>query len=342
MHGEGRGVMRKLLIACLLVGCGTTKVVQYAPPVRAQRTGPPPTVTLDDVSPPFRRDPLAMVDHDVLPMAPAGATAKDPHFLIAEANHAADTEPEEGEADGNTQTYDYERSHSFRIYACYMESIDVMFAPGETVVESLGDKDDQQRTLAKGWRHGFTQSGDDNGHIVQVMVLRPIAENTGLRRMKVHTNVGPYTFLLEVLPREESRCMDTVRFRHPKRELKRLIAEEDEGVRAKQRADLGPGCTSMNYEVEVIEGSPRWTPTGVVRTCEGDHAKITIQFPRDVTFAGSKAPGFLCDGGVCDYRFVPEEKTIVYDGVFTTAVLKLGSKEQGYERVAIHALKEPR
>lgn len=338
--------MRKMLMALVLAGCGgSPRVVQYAQPMRPDNS-PPPIVTLDDVSPPFKRSPLDMVDHDVLPAIGAqtpstkGATEKDPHLIIGEANAEADTVPEEGDADGNTQTYDYERSHSFRVYGCYKEEIDVMFAPGETIVESLGDKDHQQRVLAKGWRHGFTQSGDDDGHIVQVMVIRPIDESTGVRKMHVHTNVGPYTFLLEVLPRDETRCMDRVRFRHPKRELQRLVAEDEQRKDVAQKAKFDGGCTSANYEIEVTEGSPRWVPTLVWRTCEGDHARVHIQFRADV--AWSKIPAFMSDGGVVDYRYIPEDKVIVVDGLFTRGLLKLGSKEQGYERVAIRALKEPR
>ena len=332
--------MRRLFLACLLVGCGgAPRIVQYAQPMATERRGPPPVISLDDVSPPFRRDALAMVDNDVLPKpGPVGATAKDPHALIGEANRAADTEPEEGEADGNTQTYDYERSHSFRVYGCYMRTIDIMFSPGEIVVEST--REDAPRTLTKGWQHAFTQSGDGNGHMVQVMQIRPLAEIKDVRWMKVHTTVGPYTFLLEVLPPDETRCMDTVRFRHPKRELKRLIAEEDQREDVKRKGDADGGCTSANYEIEIVDGSPRWVPTLVWRTCEGDHASVHIQFRADV--AWSKIPALKSDGGLVHYRYVPEDHVMVVDGLFSRAVLSLGSKEQGYERVVIRALKEPR
>lgn len=346
----------------LLVACcgGQTRVVQYAPPMPRPGDRPPPVVSLDDVSPPFQRRTDDVVDHDVLPVfsgnvdafmaapavaknaqvSPKGATEKDPHLVIAEGKREADTVPEDGDTSGNTHVYQYDRDRSFRVYGCYKEPVEIMFAPGERVVESMGDKKEERPVrLVKGWDHGFTESGDGLGHVVQVMVLKPISDDTGLRKLNVHTSVGPYTFLLEVLPRDETRCMDRVRFRHPKRELEQLLAEDEQrsDVAKKAAAD---GCTSANYEIEVLEGSPRWVPTLVWRTCDGEHARVHIQFRGDV--AWSKIPALKTDGGVVDYRYVPEDHVIVVDGLFTRAQLALGSKEQGYERVSIRALKDAR
>lgn len=335
--------MRWLFCALILAGCGgQPRVVQYAPPMPRQGDRPPPTVDLSDVSPPFRRDPLSMVDHDVLPQPEQkGAKDKDPHLLIAEANREADTEPEDGDVEGNTQTYRYRLDGRFRVYGCFKEQVEIMFAPGERVVESMNDgKEERRGRLVKGWDHGFTESGDNAGHIVQVMVLKPIAEEPGLRKLTVHTSVGPYTFLLEVLPRDELRCMDRVRFRHPKRELERLEAEEAQRDDVAKKAALDGGCSSANYEIEVIEGSPHWVPTIVWRTCDGEHARVHIQFRPDV--AWSKIPALKVDGGVADYRYVAEDHVMIYEGLFSSAVLKLGSEAQGYERVWIRALKEPR
>lgn len=333
--------MKWLLFTLALTGCGgQPRVIQYAQPMPRQRDLPPPIVSLDDVSPEFRRDPMSMVDHRNDPVHQDGAKEKDPHLVIAEGKREADTEPEDGDASGNTQVYRYERDRSFRVYGCFKESVEIMFAPGERVVESMGEhKEDRSQRLVKGWDHGFTESGDGAGHIVQVMVLRPITEDTQLRKLNVHTSVGPYTLLLEVLPRDEIRCMDRVRFRHPKRELDQLIADDV------QRKDIATkaaasGCASANYEIEPLEGSPSWIPTLVWRTCDGDHARVHIQFRADV--AWSKIPALKVDGGVAEYRYVPEDHVMIYEGLFSVAVLKLGSKEQGYERVVIRALKEPR
>lgn len=333
--------MKWLLFTLALAGCGgQPRVIQYAPPMPRQRDLPPPIVSLDDVSPEFRRDPMSMVDHRNDPVHQDGAKGKDPHLVIAEGKREADTEPEDGDASGNTQVYRYERDRSFRVYGCYKESVEIMFAPGERVVESMGEyKEDKPQRLVKGWDHGFTESGDGAGHIVQVMVLRPITEDTQLRKLNVHTSVGPYTLLLEVLPRDEIRCMGRVRFRHPKRELDQLIADDVQrkDIAAKAAAS---GCASANYEIEPLEGSPSWIPTLVWRTCDGDHARVHIQFRADV--AWSKIPALKVDGGVAEYRYVPEDHVMIYEGLFSVAVLKLGSKEQGYERVVIRALKEPR
>lgn len=334
--------MKWLLFTLALAGCGgQPRVIQYAPPMPRPGDRPPPVVRLDDVSPEFRRDPMSMVDHRNDPVLQDAAKNKDPHLLIAEANREANTEPEEGEADGNTQTYIYSLTGRFNVYGCYKEQVEIMFAAGEKVVESMNDGKSEERhaRLVKGWDHGFTESGDTHGHIVQVMVLRPIAEDQGIRKLTVHTSVGPYTFLLETLARDEPRCMDRVRFRHPKRELDQLIADDV------QRKDIATkaaasGCASANYEIEPLEGSPSWIPTLVWRTCDGDHARVHIQFRADV--AWSKIPALKVDGGVAEYRYVPEDHVMIYEGLFSVAVLKLGSKEQGYERVVIRALKEPR
>jgi hypothetical protein len=67
---------------------------------------------------------------------------------------------------------------------------------------------------------------------------------------------------------------------------------------------------------------------------------VHIQFRPDT--AWSKIPALKSDGGVVDYRFVPEDHVINVDGLFSRGILSLGSAETGYERVEIRALKEPR
>lgn len=334
--------MKWLLFTLALAGCGgQPRVIQYAPPMPRQGDRPPPVVRLDDVSPEFRRNITDVVDHDVLAPKQQAAKQKAPYTVIADGKRDADTVPEEGDVSGNTQVYEYQRDRNFRVVGCFKEDVEIMFAPGERIVESMIEHKEKEPLLrlVRGWDYSFTQSGDGDGHIVQVMVLKPISEETQLRKLNVHTSVGPYTFLLEVLPRDEIRCMDRVRFRHPKRELDQLIADDVQRKDVAQKA-ASDGCTSANYEIEVLEGSPSWVPTLVWRTCDGDHARVHIQFRADV--AWSKIPALKVDGGVAEYRYVPEGHVMVYENLFSVAVLKLGSKEQGYERVVIRALKEPR
>lgn len=327
--------MRSVFMACLLVGCGggAPRVVQYAQPMRVHEE-PPPIVRLDDVSPPFRRDLSDVVDHDVLRQPEPQAGAKDPHALIAEANKDAYTPPEEGEAEGHTQVYVYAPEKEFPVYACAARNVVLQLAPGEVMAgqPAMGN--------SKGWKQEAIKTGDGHGHIVEAVIFRPAREDMPRQYAQIFTNVGPYYLELNVLPSDETACMQAVRWRHPEREMQQLRddAQQRDDVDAKSATD--GGCSSANYEIEVLEGSPRWVPTLVWRTCEGDHARIHIQFRGDV--AWSKIPALKSDGGVVDYRYIPEDHVMVVDGLFTRGLLSLGSKETGYEKVSIRALKEPR
>lgn len=327
--------MRTLFVTLLLAGCGgTPRVVQYAPPMQHEAFRPPPVVRLDDVSPPFRRDPLAAVDHDVLAASKAGAIEKDPHALIREANAEAYTEPEEGEAEGHTQVYLYKPELEYPVYACAERNVVIQLAPGERM---SGEPD---MGNSKGWSHLAKTSGDGHGHIVNVVLFRPKREGMPRQYAQIFTNVGPYYLELNVLPSDETACMRAVRWRHPDLEMQQLVTDEEKREEVKSKGESDGGCTSANYEIEVIEGSPRWVPTLVWRACDGDHAKVHIQFRGDV--AWSKVPAFMCDGGVCDYRYVAEDHVIIVDNLFNRGLLKMGSKETGYEKVLISALKDPR
>lgn len=326
----------RAMLALLLVGCGTTKVVHYAEPMRESRR-PPPIVRLDDVSPEFRRDPLAMVDNDALGVFKKQEAAKEPdaRAVVSEANADADTDPLDAQAVGHTQVYRYDPDRQYQVYTCDAELVVLQFAPGEVMNGEPGYGN------RSGWSHEKRISGDGHGHTVQLLELRPDSHSkVSDQGMRIFTNVGPYFIRLRVLPKGETTCMRAVRWRHPERELQRLIVEDQQRDEVEKEATRTAGCTSANYEIEVTEGSPRWVPTLVWRTCEGDKARVHIQFRGDV--AWSKIPGLKTDGGVVDYRYVPEDHVMVVDGVFTRALLSLGSKETGYERVAIRALKEPR
>lgn len=323
--------MRAMLATLLLVGCGTTRVVQYAPPIRSD-IRPPPIVRLDDVSPAFQRDPLAMVDHDV-PVPQEAAKGPDSRGVVSQANADADTDPLDAESVGHTQVYLYNPDRQYKVYACAEQIVVLQFAPGEVMngEPTMGNR--------SGWSHGKKMSGDGRGHTVQMLEFRPARSGLTTQFSQVFTSVGPYFLELNVLPTGETSCMRAVRWRHPERELQRLIADDQQRDAIKQEASAS-GCTSANYEIEVVDGSPRWVPTLVWRTCDGDHARVHIQFRGDT--AWSKIPALKTDGGVVDYRYVPEDHVMVVDGLFTKAVLSLGSTGQGYERVLIQALKEAR
>jgi type IV secretory pathway VirB9-like protein len=334
---ERSWLMRSKFMACLVLaaaGCAGPRVVQYAQPMRADGTALP-VVRLDDVSPPFRRDPMEAVDHDVIrERVKGGATEKDPHLIMREANADAYTAPEEGEAEGHTQVYLYAAEKEFPVYACAKRNVVLQLAPGEHV---SGEPD---MGNSRGWSHLQKQSGDGHGNIVEVVLFRPAREDLDRQYAQIFTNVGPYYLELNVLATDETSCMRAVRWRHPERELQRLIADDDQRKDVKTKSAETHGCVSANYEIEILEGSPRWVPTFVWRTCDGDHARVHIQFNGDVSW--SKIPSLKSDGGVVDYQYVPEDHVMVVEGLFTRGLLSLGSKEQGYERVSIRALKDPR
>lgn len=332
--------MTKMLGVVLFLGaCGTTKVVQYAEPL-PRRVQAPAAIDLSDVSKPWKRNPLAAVDNDVLrEQAQATAAAeKDPLLLIREANQDAYTPPGEGEAEGHTQVYVYDPDREYPVYACAKENVQIRLAVGERLTGEpvFGDAGKKN---ARTWSIVPATSGDGHGKQIVVLLISPNREGLPKQRMQLLTNVGPYTLELNVLPADEG-CMRAVRWRHPQHELNQLAidAEQHEEVQAKVSRGGGDGCTSSAYEIEVMEGSPRWVPTLVWRECSGDRAQVHIQFRGDV--AWSKIPALKTDGGVADYRFDPSQKVMHVAGLFNHAMLQLGSKEQGYERVAIHALKE--
>jgi type IV secretion system protein VirB9 len=349
--------------AVLLVvatGCGTT-VIKYAPET-PDRVRTPARVDLSDVSRPWRRDPIKVLDNDILaPTSKAGVDAwfakgepapaevekpKDPRDVISEANRDAYTEPEEGGAEGHTHVYVYDPDREYSVYACAKEDVMIRLASGERLLSTPilwnpETKSSNGQTGNNGpWGHIVAKSGDGHGQEIEVLLVRPKRAGIPKTRMRLLTNVGPYTLELNVVPADE-QCMRSVRFRHPQHELNLLAleAEQTEQTQAKVAAKAGDGCTSANYHIEVMEGSPAWVPTMVWRECEGDHAMVHIQFPPDI--GRSQIPTLLIrQGQLVHPRFNKQTKVMTVDTLFAHAKLQMGDKERGYEIVGIHALKE--
>lgn len=326
-------MMRVVMAALMLSACGgQPKIVQYATE-RHERLMPVAVHIPVEERRPFRgRDTMDMVDNDVLAQA-AAKKKPDGREIVAAGNADALTDPTLCEMAGNTLICDYMPESTYEIYACGARNIVMQFAPGERMTREplMGNR--------SGWSHVRAQTGDGHGHIVDVLLFRPKSDEMSQQYAQVFTNVGPYHLKLNVLRENEKACMMAVKWNHPQRDLLRLMAAADKPDDERESAPA-PARMSLQYEIEVLDGSPRWTPVSVARITRGDRAEVVIQFPSNV--AWSKVPGFKCDNGLCDYRYVPEDKTIIVPGTFSRAVLSLGSKEQGYERVLIRALKEAR
>lgn len=335
--------MRTFSVVGLLLmgGCGTTKIVQYAEPM-PHRVQAPLSVDLSEVNGPWRRKTLDVVDHDVL--APQSEPVAEPEKTSAQAIHDANAaalyDPKDADEEGAIRKWVYDPDVTYQLYACPLEILQIRLAPGErTVTEPVFGNLGQKKSPH--WSVLMETAGDGHAKQIEYVMIRANSERVPKQRMHLLTNVGPYEFELNVLPKGED-CMHGVRFRHPQHELNQLAidAEQTESTSAKVAAKSADGCTSAAYEIEVMSGSPRWVPTMVWRECSGDVARAHVQFPGGV--AWSKIPSLSTDGGVADYRYDPSTKVMTINGLFTHAKLQLGSKEQGYEVVAIHALKEPK
>lgn len=325
--------MRWLMATLVLSACGgQPKLVQYATE-RHERLMPVGVHVPVESRRPWNRDAMDVVDHDVLAQQQAAKKKPTGQDIVASGNADALTDPTQCEMAGNTLICDYVPESEYAVYACGARNVVIQFAPGEHMTRRIGFGN------STGWSDAVARTGDGHGQVVDVLVLRPKNSDMGRQYAQVFTNVGPYYLELNVLREDEKACMRAVRWNHPERELLKLMASAD---KAEDDAEpvAPPARMSMQYEIEVLDGSPRWTPVSVARITRGDRAEVVIQFPSNV--AWSKVPGFKCDNGLCDYRYVPEDHTIVVPGTFTRAVLSLGSKEQGYERVLIRALKESR
>jgi type IV secretory pathway VirB9-like protein len=324
----------------LIAACGTTKVVQYAEPL-PKRVQAPAHVDLSNVDGPWKRKVADVLDHDVLapeppaPPEPEKTTAQ----AIRDANSGSLFDPRDADEDGVVRTWVYDPDVTYQLFACPLEILQIRLAPGEKLVEHpiLGNMGSKKSPY---WSVLEEMAGDGHAKIIQFVMIRPTREGVPKQRMHLLTNVGPYEFELNVLPKGEE-CMHGVRFRHPQHELNQLVveAEQTEARHETVSARSGDGCTSAAYDIEVMQGSPRWVPTMVWRECNGDRARVHIQFRGDV--AWSKIPALQTDGGVANYDYDPSNKVMTVMGLFNHAKLQLGSKEQpNYEVVAIHALKE--
>lgn len=344
--------MRTLFVTLLLAGCGGgAPVVRYEARPLVPLFRPAPAVDLSDVSKkPFKRDrdvmdPLAAIDH--LPdagskVANKGAKEKDPRTIVAADNRENTVGTEEDDGEGYTRVYAYDPDQEFEIYGCLKQDIRVVLAPGEHF------NIDGRKNIAKGWKHSLTQAGDNHGAIVEVVILKQVAVGQGVQHAWFATNIGDYGLALYPGEEDETRCMRKVRFRHPERELHRLIVEQadrDEEEAEKPVVTASDKCSPADpdtFEFEVLEGSPRWVPTKVCSKIIGTQAHVRIEFPPEVS--RSKIPAFMCDGGTCDYRYDPDpvHPAIIVDNLFSRGLLKMGSAETGYERVAIRRLQEAR
>lgn len=330
------GTRSTLILVMLVVGigCGSTETPrpQYAPRRPTAFSPPPPQLDLSTLTRrPVPLEPLEASDPDP-------NDEEDPEFeksvVAGDAIDDAVRTVLDGSFKGAVHEWPYREGDVYEILTQVAATTTVQLEPGEekTAPVMIGN--------ARGWGETqYVQTGDSHGHLVRSIVFRPEKRGPDTD-VTIFTNFRTLHILMRRVEPEEP-YVRRVRFRMLELEREQLITQQQEREELKHVASkaVDEGCTSAQYEIEVAEGNPSWVPTMVWRTCDGDVAKVHIQFRPDVRW--SKIPGLATDGGIASYRYDPKEHVMHADGVFRRAMLTLGSDKDGFERVRIRALREP-
>jgi type IV secretory pathway VirB9-like protein len=335
-------------VLLVVVGCSAANPrVQYAPrPAPLPVPSPPPKLDLSTLTArPMPMQRPQATSQDVEPPDPDEQETQKMQALEDAAQDAMRTVLD-GRFHGAVHEWEFEDGEVYEVPTQVGATTTLQLEPGEQKIDG-NEESDVLFGNSRGWgKHQYVQSGDAHGRLVWSIVIRPDKPGPDAD-VTIFTNLRTLHLWLRRVEQGDP-YVRRVRLRMLKLERQQLMAEHREREALKIAApalpslspakDQGAGCTSANYEIEVIDGDPSWVPTTVWRQCEGDIAKVHIQFPANVRW--SKVPALSNDGAVATHRYDSKQHVMHVDGLFRKAILQLGSDKDGYERVRIRALRD--
>ncbi|MGD0679048.1 MAG: P-type conjugative transfer protein TrbG [Polyangiaceae bacterium] len=255
-------------------------------------------------------------------------TRPSPLQVVADANRKASQAPASSDTFNAIVQYSYEAGTLFQVFAAPMRITDIALEPGEKILGQPASGDVVRWLLAMGksMDHGVEQ-----WH-VYLKPTRPDLETN------LAINTDRRSYMLELHSYADT-YMAAVVWRYPEEELARLQREAaDLATEEKTTAPVvGIDALNFNYTIEVIQGSPAWTPVQAF----DDGRRTFVRFPQ--AMLEREAPAlFVLRGNeteLVNYRVKGD--TYVIDRLFDSAELRVGQHDQEIVRIARGGIGSP-
>jgi type IV secretion system protein VirB9 len=258
------------------------------------------------------------------PSAPASgvsiAARPSPQQVVADANHKASQAPASSDTFNAIVQYSYETGTLYQVFAAPMRITDIALEPGEKILGQPASGDVVRWLLAMGksMDHGVEQ-----WH-VYLKPTRPELETN------LAINTDRRSYMLELHSYADT-YMAAVVWRYPEDELARLQTQASE-LTAEEKTTapvVGVDALNFNYTIEVIRGTPAWTPLQAF----DDGRRTFVRFPQAMLVR--EAPAFFVlrdkETELVNYRVKGD--TFVVDRLIDSAELRVGQQDQEIVRI---------
>jgi type IV secretion system protein VirB9 len=311
-------------LALLLVDCGCSHAPQPgALYVRAQASPEPSAAPAPALAP--SADAAAPPPAQLRPLpghasVNAAGPRPSPQRVAAEANRRAAQAPDGGDYFNAIAQYAYEPGTLYQVYAEPMRITDIALEPGEKILgqPASGDVVRWLLALGKSLDHGVEQ-----WHVYLKPTRSDLETNLAI-------NTDRRSYLLELHSYADT-YMAAVVWRYPQDEAERLQTQAADLASQQKNAVpvVGLDALNFNYSVQVIKGSPAWTPLQAF----DDGRRTFIRFPAAMVLREAPALFVLRDAQTQLVNYRVKNDTYIIDRLVDAAELRVGQKDQEIVRI---------
>ncbi len=236
--------------------------------------------------------------------------------MIADANRRASQAPDRQGYFNAIAQYAFEPGSLYQVYAAPMRITDIVLEPGEKILGQPASGDIVRWVLAAA---KSMQGGVEQWH-VYVKPTRPELETN------LAINTDRRSYMLELHSYAET-YMASVMWHYPVDELARLQTQAAESA-AETRSTapvVSLDALNFNYAVQVISGTPSWTPVQVF----DDGRRTFIRFPETMLVREAPALFVLRDKETQLVNYRVRGSFYVVDRLLDSAELRVGQQEPG-------------
>lgn len=258
----------------------------------------------------------------LMPSRSAGLVGRivSPQQLVMDANRKASQAPDSRDYFNAIVQYAFEPGTLYQVFAAPTRITDVVLQPGEKILgqPASGDVVRWILALGKSLDHGLEQ-----WHVY----LKPTRPDL---QTNLAINTDRRTYLLELHSYADT-YMAAVTWHYPQEEMARLQAQGSDVVNQDRTSTSLVSLDSLNfgYSVQVIRGSPVWTPLQVF----DDGRRTFIRFPPAMRVREAPALFVLRDDQTQLVNYRVRGDFYVVDRLVDSVELRVGQQDQEVVRV---------
>ncbi|HEY4014297.1 MAG TPA: P-type conjugative transfer protein TrbG [Polyangiaceae bacterium] len=248
------------------------------------------------------------------------APRPSPQEVVLDANRKAAQAPDRSDTFNAIVQYAYEPGTLYQVFAAPMRITDIALEPGEKILGQPASGDVVRWLLALG---KSMSSGVEQWH-VYLKPTRPELETN------LAINTDRRSYLLELHSYADT-YMAAVVWHYPQDEAARLSAQAAE-LESEERSStpvVGVDALNFDYTIQVIEGSPVWTPLQAF----DDGRRTFVRFPPAMLVREAPALFVLRDKETQLVNYRVKGDTYVIDRLIDAAELRVGQQDQEVVRI---------